>query len=137
MFKKIKNGDFHFNHPEFGQVSDECQNLIKQLLVVTANKRIDGKQALKHPWFEKSIKAGASKPLNPMVFEKLKQFRGVSQFKRACMNMLVKMASDEEVKELRNQFQVLDKDGSGMILAAELADVIKKQPNLNLTDQEI
>ena len=42
------------------------------------------------------------------------------------MNMLVKMASDDEVKELRSQFQELDKDGSGMILATELADVISK-----------
>ena len=53
------------------------------------------------------------------------------------MNMLVKMASDDEVKELRSQFQELDKDGSGMILATELADVISKQPQLNISDAEI
>lgn len=35
------------------------------------------------------------------VLERLKSFKGVSHFKRAAMNMLVKMATEDQVKELR------------------------------------
>lgn len=45
------------------------------------------------------------------------------------MNILVKMVSenDEEVTNLRTMFQAMDKDGSGMILASELADILQKK----------
>ena len=43
------------------------------------------------------------------------------------MNLLVKTASDEEVKELRATFQAIDKDGTGMIRAVELHDVLKSK----------
>lgn len=52
------------------------------------------------------------------------------------MNMLVKMASEDEVRELRATFQEIDKDGSGFILATELADVLKKR-QMNLSGKEI
>ena len=32
MFQKIKDGDFHFKHKEFQNVSDECKDLISKLL---------------------------------------------------------------------------------------------------------
>ena len=43
------------------------------------------------------------------------------------MNILVKMANEDEVKELRAQFQAIDEDGTGMIKASELADILKKK----------
>ena len=36
------------------------------------------------------------------------------------MNLLVKTASEQEVKDLRAQFQAIDVDGTGMIKASEL-----------------
>jgi len=55
----------------------------------------------------------------------LKSYKGESLFKRAAMNMLVKMASSKEVDELRQTFEAIDKDGTGMILEKELHDVIR------------
>jgi len=36
------------------------------------------------------------------VINRLRNFKGVSRFKRAAMNVLVKMANEEEVADLRN-----------------------------------
>lgn len=52
------------------------------------------------------------------------------------MNMLVKMATSKEVDELRRTFELIDKDGTGMILEKELHDVIR-QKKLNMSDNEI
>ena len=51
VFRKIQSADYHFKHNEFNQVSDECKDLIKKLLVVKEAKRISGQDALNHPWF--------------------------------------------------------------------------------------
>ena len=103
VFRKIKEADFHFNHVEFNSVSDECKDLIKKLLVVNAKKRLTGQQALSHPWFKIAhkgeTKIGTGVSID--VINRLRSFKGVSKFKRAAMNILVKMASEEEVKELR------------------------------------
>jgi len=50
--------------------------------------------------------------------------------------MLVKMATEEEVRDLRLTFQEIDKDGSGFILATELAEILKKR-QMNLSGKEI
>lgn len=42
------------------------------------------------------------------------------------MNLLVKTASESEVQELRAQFQAMDEDGTGLIKAQELHDVLMK-----------
>jgi len=34
VFRKIKEADYHFNHDEFRNVSDECKDLISKLLVL-------------------------------------------------------------------------------------------------------
>jgi len=52
------------------------------------------------------------------------------------MNVLVKMISDDNFTELREQFQAIDKDGTGMILASELTEVLKKK-EVSLADDEI
>jgi Ca2+-binding EF-hand superfamily protein len=46
---------------------------------------------------------------------KLKNYRGVSALKKACLNMLVKMLDPKEIEILRKQFMKIDKDGSGTI----------------------
>jgi hypothetical protein len=36
-----------------------------------------------------------------LVFDKLRDFRGESMFKRAAMNILVKMQTEEEIAEMK------------------------------------
>ena len=52
------------------------------------------------------------------------------------MNALIKMVDDEEVKDLRRQFEEIDKDGSGLIMASDLSEIIKKC-NMEMTREEI
>jgi len=52
------------------------------------------------------------------------------------MNLLVKTASEDEVQELRAQFQAIDTDGTGMIKAHELHDILMAK-RMNVSDAEI
>jgi len=141
VFRKIKEGDFHFNHPEFNSVSTECKDLIKKLLVVKEKSRLTGQNALKHPWFklQSETDAGATGPelkIGDDVLSRLRSFKGVSTFKKAAMNLLVKTATETEVKALRAAFQQIDTDGTGLIKAAELRDILLHR-RMNVSDQEI
>ena len=49
---KVKEGEINFNIA-FDTVSDECKDLIKNLLKVEPDYRFDAGQALKHEWFKK------------------------------------------------------------------------------------
>ena len=40
------------------------------------------------------------------------------------MNILVKMATDEELKELKKAFKAIDLDGTGLIKAHDLKEII-------------
>ena len=53
LLKKITRGQFHFNHVEFTNISPECKDLIKKLLVTDPDQRLSGQQAIAHPWFAK------------------------------------------------------------------------------------
>jgi len=52
------------------------------------------------------------------------------------MNLLVKTASEEEVRELREQFNLIDQDGTGLIKVSELSQVLKKK-KLSMSDTDI
>ena len=50
----IKTANFNFNHSLWRDISNEAKDLIKQLLVVDPNKRLNASEALQHPWFDVS-----------------------------------------------------------------------------------
>ncbi len=50
--------------------------------------------------------------------------------------MLIKMATEKEIGELTTYFQEIDTDGTGMIDAKELKNVVKRT-SIKMTDQEI
>jgi len=74
--------------------------------------------------------------LDENVLQRLKSYKGESLFKRAAMNMLVKMATSKEVDDLRQTFAQIDKDGTGMILEKELHEIIRSK-KLHMSDNEI
>jgi hypothetical protein len=75
--------------------------------------------------FSKNVKYGDEEDkLDPDVINKLRNYRGVSALKKACMNMLVKMLEPKEIEILREQFAKIDKDGTGMITVKELQEAM-------------
>ena len=101
--------------------------------------RISGAEALKDPWFAKFKKQeidNQDDQLGKDVLNRLRKYKGVSQLKKACMNMLVKMLDTKEIENLREMFLKLDTEGTGFLSVEELSQAIKDADN-PISDKEI
>ena len=132
---------------EFESVSEECKDLIRKLLAQNQEERLSGQEALNHKWFKNyddglmeerkaATATGTDQKISDEVVARLRSFKGQSSFKKAAMNILVKTATEEEVDDLRAQFMAIDTDGTGMIKAQELHDILK-QKRMNVSEEEI
>lgn len=105
-----------------------------------AKKRLTAKAALKHPWFEKFVEATQSSQeqvsMSPEVIQHLREFRGQSKLKKASLNILVKMINPNDLIELRQEFEKIDTDHSGLIEFKELEKALKNS-NIKLNYEEI
>lgn len=136
VFSKIRNASFHFQHKEFSNVSKDCKDLISKLLVVDPRKRLSGADAMRHPWFNTVKSITEDNELTQTVISRFRSFRGVSTFKKAAMNILVKTIDKDEVAHLREVFEQMDKNKNGMIDAKDLAAYLKAK-NAKMSQQEV
>jgi calcium-dependent protein kinase len=63
--------------------------------------------------------------LDTNVLNSLNKYKGTSKLKKAAMNVLVKMLKPKEIEHLREEFQKIDTDCSGIITADELDQALK------------
>jgi Ca2+-binding EF-hand superfamily protein len=66
----------------------------------------------------------------------LREFKGQSKLKKAAMNMMVKMADQNAIEDLKEQFHKMDKDGTGMINADELKQAMIES-SVEMPEEEI
>lgn len=104
------------------------------MLVVDPKKRLSAGEALSHKWF--SVTTDSVVSINVDVLNRLRSFRGVSKLKKAAMNMLVKMADQNQIEELRTEFTKIDKDQTGLISSEELREAIK-QSDIKIADGDV
>ena len=93
------------------------------MLIVDPKDRFSAIEALQHPWFVSTTNSNVQ--IDPKVLTNLKNFRGVSKLKKAAMNMLVKMADQKVIDSLKEEFQKLDKDQTGLINVEELKQAMQ------------
>lgn len=126
LFDKITDGKYNFDHKEFYKVSPEAKDLITQMLKLSASKRPSAAKILEHPWFSKfnEKEQSSDEGLDIDVLMRLKSYKGETFFKRAAMNILVKMSSEDQLKNLSAKFKEMDLDGTGMISMSEIKKFI-------------
>lgn len=56
--RKICNADYQFHEEDFGHISLEAKDLIRRLLVVDSNQRLDVSMALQHCWITGEMMMG-------------------------------------------------------------------------------
>jgi len=70
LFEQIMKADYDFPEDYWSDISDNAKDFIRKLLVVDPKKRLNGKDALKHPW----LTGNASSTVLQRVADKMRTY---------------------------------------------------------------
>ncbi len=113
VFENIQKGDYNINLPIFNKVSSEAKDLIKKLLVLDPDKRINLKNVLSHKFFEKKkIKeyiCGVSKEKILHCLKNINDYRSEFVLQTTVLAFLVhNFTHHEAVKDVSKFFNIFD-----------------------------
>ena len=119
ILKRMNAGDFRFPNREWMTVSDECKDIIKQLLAVKGKHRLSAEKALAHTWFKTGEGGTASSEFrewnseetmaNMLGLSNMRKHNPNSRLKRAvCAFMGAEMLTKEEHAKAHSVFDKLD-----------------------------
>lgn len=87
LFRKIRKGQYEFHEEYWGQVSDDAKDLIRKLLVVNPDDRLDAERALKNKWIGADAETLASLDLG-INLQQFKKFNAKRKFKAAVSTVM-------------------------------------------------
>lgn len=142
LFRKIRKGQYEFHEEYWGSVSKDAKALISSMLTVNPQKRVNAVQALNNKWITGSDASLEGKDLGKNL-EEFKKFNAKRKFKAAVKGVvaantlkafiggvkgtsLERKLTEEDVADLKETFNLYDKDGGGTISTDELQGVLNK-----------
>lgn len=106
LFKKIKEGKYHFHQDYWGSTSPDAMDMIRKMLCVNQKDRWSARQLLGHAWITAGDEELRAKDLTKSI-EAMKKFKAKMRFKAVAKAIMA-------TKRMQNAFKVKPKvDGSG------------------------
>ncbi|OMJ74115.1 hypothetical protein SteCoe_27035 [Stentor coeruleus] len=122
ILNQVKTTPLHIERRDWPNLSQESIDLLQKLLIVGHKDRISARDALLHPWLQKSHEGENSSDLKTSLRE-LTAFTSSTKLKNAVHMFLATQAiSHEELKVLKQDFINLDKNGDGKLSHNELLE---------------
>ncbi|CAG9312073.1 unnamed protein product [Blepharisma stoltei] len=114
IMAKVKEGVYTTESSAFRLISPEAIDLIKKL-IAPLSERISASQSLSHPWLNRS-RPKVERPVLEAVIKNLREFRSTLKLRDALLTFITsQLINHRELKDLRDAFVILDKDGDGKI----------------------
>ncbi|QDZ25223.1 calcium-dependent protein kinase [Chloropicon primus] len=114
----------NFKRDPWPKITKEAKDLIRKMLNMDPQARITASQALAHDWIRKDGVA-PDIPLDVNVVQSLKDFTGYSKIKQLALRHVAQTYSDEEIRDIRDQFALMDKDGTGTLSLDEMIEALQ------------
>ena len=126
IMERVAIGEYDLESPPFDKLSKNALDLIKKLLTMDVNERINAEQALNHPWFKDNKSQELYNRINDngtmkTLIENLKSYKRTSVIQETALAYLVHHFP--RIKDVVNScklFNQMDKSGDGKISKAEL-----------------
>jgi len=126
IMKRVAIGKYDLESPPFNKLSKNALDLIKKLLTMDINKRINAEQALNHPWFKENKSQELYNKINnyqtiKTLIENLKSYKRTSIIQETALAYLVHhFPQNKDVVNSCKLFNQMDKSGDGKITKVEL-----------------
>ena len=126
IMERVATGIYDLESPPFDKISKSALDLIRKLLTMDVDQRINASQALNHPWFKENKSQELYNQINDHetirnLLENLKLYKRTSTIQETALAYLVHHFP--QIKDVVNScklFNQIDKSGDGKISKAEL-----------------
>ena len=143
IIKNITKGEYDIKSPPFDKLSPNCIDLLKKLLTIDINERINAQEALNHPWFkEQKSKELFNKISDESIVQKLlnnlKNYKKISIIQETALAYLVH--NFPQMKDVINAcklFNQIDINQDGKINEQELYEGLKSRIKSETLEQDV
>ncbi|KAL6629757.1 hypothetical protein ACP70R_029522 [Stipagrostis hirtigluma subsp. patula] len=125
IFKEVLRNKPDFRKRPWPSISPGAKDFVKRLLVKNPRARLTAAQALSHPWVREGGEASEI-PVDISVLSNMRQFVKYSRFKQFALRALASTLNEEELADLKDQFDAIDVDKSGSISIEEMRHALAK-----------
>ncbi|XP_065007887.1 calcium-dependent protein kinase 4 [Musa acuminata AAA Group] len=125
IFREVLRNKPDFRRKPWPSISNSAKDFVKKLLVKDPHVRLTAAQALSNPWVREGGNA-LEIPLDISVLSNMCQFVKYSRLKQFALRALASTLDEDELANLRDQFQAIDVDKSGSISLDEMRQALAK-----------
>ncbi|KAL1536821.1 Calcium-dependent protein kinase 18 [Salvia divinorum] len=136
IFKEVLRNKPDFRRKPWPKISNAAKDFVKKLLVKNPQARLTAAQALSHPWVREGGEASEI-PLDISVLSNMRQFVKYSRFKQFALRALASTLDEEELSDLRDQFDAIDVDKNGVISLEEMRQAMEKDLPWRMKDSRV
>ncbi|KAL0449717.1 UNVERIFIED_CONTAM: Calcium-dependent protein kinase [Sesamum latifolium] len=136
IFKEVLRNKPDFRRKPWPGISNAAKDFVRKLLMKDPRARLTAAQALSHPWVREGGEASEI-PLDISVLSNMRQFVKYSRFKQFALRALASTLDDEELADLRDQFDAIDVDKNGVISLEEMRQAMEKDLPWKMKDSRV
>lgn len=119
ILKMVKKSEFDFDGEEWEDVSNDAKDLIKKL-ICKPERRLTAAEALQHNWIKTLAKNSKMDKLGKLNVDALKKFQYHQKLKQAALTAIAVHLNPKDIKQLKDVFKSLDRNGDGCLNLEEL-----------------
>lgn len=136
IFKEVLKNKPDFRRKPWPSISHSAKDFVKKLLVKDPRARLTAAQALSHPWVREGGDASEI-PVDISVLNNMRQFVKYSRLKQLALRALASTLGEEELADLRDQFDAIDVDKNGSISLEEMRQALAKDLPWKMKDSRV
>lgn len=122
ILQMVQRGVFDFDGEEWESISNEAKDLIRKL-ITRPERRLSADEALRHPWMRAHETANRNinrQTVSHLKIGNMKTFCKAEKVKQVALMAIAVQSDPNDMIELKNIFQALDRDNNGQITFEEL-----------------
>ena len=136
IFDNIMKQEIPIDILKKSRCSSEAIDLVTKLLAKDDNERLSSEEALEHCWFTKYDSIKHTSSISMETVETLRDFSNKTIFQKEVLFFIAKIAKEEEIKQLKELFNQLDENNTGVLTINEIKYVFKKV-GIKLSEEEM
>lgn len=134
ILQLVVKGKYDFDGEEWEAVSKEAKDLIKKM-ICKPERRLSAAEVLDHKWVKTNTANEDKERMNKIKNSKhLKKTVHYSKMQQAAMTAIAVQAGPDDIRELKDIFLAIDKNGDGTLSFEEIEEGLKKLKIANYED---